>query len=1598
MQRSDITTVNNITQAIANPATGDVIFLEIDETLLLTGFKKFNDTPKLTEPGLAAEILRLQERGIRVVGLTSRSPRKQQATLDQLKLAGMQFEVLHAPDIQSADGSLHSGKGRALHAYLEQADVKPRRLFVFDNLPRHLDAIKAECESFGIPLFLKHYVVPDFLPVHVDTTNDTSFPEKLDDYQKDKFLGGGTASVFSIKHQRCQRPLVLKLGAHEDAAKIEMLCNAIYHLLGVDVPKMRVYHKLPKKLAADIGLQHPYRFSQVCEFIQSGDVAPAEIIKKAARDHFVVHALLGNIDVAKENNFIVDRDLKPYLIDAGANFIFRSLGQVRQEAPHLVSEMETLRDQSINDKGYEWFGDLTDDEISQQLQNILARHKELTDLVWSLSLHLQLPDELRDKFLQCLADRIDALVTRFFCQSKAHAKLDKRADKHKTAAGILTYAVKNGEPYILLSKRAKHEWWDNFGGKSEAGDDSLLATARREVAEESGHVLNYTDLELHESPFHDIVTGERVQQLYRMYICQYDYVQESEFKDKEHTDHQWVPLRDIIDAVNGGEYKEFSGQKSVVVKSGKLEIPLYPPLFVMLQQVPVMQNLRELLQHGRMKRSHTLSYAEYIGRKVHAVNYQPLLTPAEQRQQIVATLEKKSRVLRQLKHKNINQSEVTCGKSVSILSQSEIHLKAMLGKHYKPDDLAANVREFIRVHSNNFSLSKDADVERLVQYSVALIEQERMHGDDHIYLYHACSNSIAFAYDVYTAIYQILQQDTQWSVFRPESEHFKRFLNISEFIAFYSNHGSQEINNNAKNYNDCALSANVFLFGNHVTSTSCSIHYLLNNDVRRQVDMAALFEELLRPFQVTSAEIKRILSLFAEHLHDQGGRLYQIAMSVEQARQMSYPSGCVGVMNPLNGDHVLPSVLHTLRVQAESKDSITHHTHDYIKHLQARVMVPPHLKLSTTEIRWKPMTAQAEAAYRATLTRVVSAMVHKMLCHYDLSHASDIRPPLLKVLPVVLQGNQLSLRGHNSDEILVSAILADDIVTVKNILQAHPGLLQKMIHPPGSYINSNCDKPDSGEISILGLLLTRKKIPLNIFLDFSNHDWIEHINAIKVMNFDNFKRIIKRLPDTKRLLVVINHSHLLDTSVRILAILALLPQQDRFEIASKKALTIRSHADVSNVAKLLPLDQRLVFLREQMNRFVDFIYLLKELPIEQRLAEVNLHQDLLISPETVFDVIKLLPLPVRFDFATSHQLIPYIIATASAARVSQFISIMPQDKQLLFAITQQYKIKNFYDLSSFLSGLPSDAVEGFLHAHQDKIDHVDDLAWALKYLDVTKRSAFLRANEHKIKSGDNLSVIIECMATNIAESFAFAVRHRDKILSVNMLYKILYRLPASWRLTFAKDSMALVKNEKDIDVVLGILPAEDRREFLSLAKVPMEYYLYNILSLIPAQHRFELALANIANCIIPKDIINIFNMFQHAQQKYALAMACQENIMTNYRADWVQHLLDKEDMMKFMAANISYIGHLQFYLKLLPDNQRAAAVAQYGKYICNIGDLLQILPLLSLSERKVCVLAHQDLIGTVHEKKTLGLYRVGMFASNKINTLMSEGDVKLRKI
>ena len=215
-----IQAITNLTKAIANPATGDWIFLDIDDTLLLTGLSKYHDQPRLTETELAAEISRLRQRGIHVVGLTARKEKYADVTRAQLTMLGVELDdVIHAPDLK-AGNKHHLQKSLAFNNYLttmQKIGKKPRRIFIIDDLITQLEDIAAHYQWQDIPLFLKHYQRPPFAIMPAPTEED--FPTSLANYVKVKSLGGGTESVFLIQDKITGKQLVLKYGAHEAANK-----------------------------------------------------------------------------------------------------------------------------------------------------------------------------------------------------------------------------------------------------------------------------------------------------------------------------------------------------------------------------------------------------------------------------------------------------------------------------------------------------------------------------------------------------------------------------------------------------------------------------------------------------------------------------------------------------------------------------------------------------------------------------------------------------------------------------------------------------------------------------------------------------------------------------------------------------------------------------------------------------------------------------------------------------------------------------------------------------------------------------------------------------------------------------------------------------------------------------------------------------------------------------------------------------------------------------------------------------------------------------------------------------------------------------------
>ena len=184
---------------------------------------------------------------------------------------------------------------------------------------------------------------------HHEMTHSTiSFPDMLEQCEVVKPLGGGTRSVFLIEDKLTKKQYVFKFSAHQAACKIEILWNAIYHVLGVPVPSMHVYYHVPIHIKNATLLPMSDGFFLVAEFVSS-HLADLQITIKQAQQDFIIHALLGNTDV-KPANFI-----DSILIDAGSNFMYRGLGEARYDVSQTFSELWNLKNEKINPVGCEWF-------------------------------------------------------------------------------------------------------------------------------------------------------------------------------------------------------------------------------------------------------------------------------------------------------------------------------------------------------------------------------------------------------------------------------------------------------------------------------------------------------------------------------------------------------------------------------------------------------------------------------------------------------------------------------------------------------------------------------------------------------------------------------------------------------------------------------------------------------------------------------------------------------------------------------------------------------------------------------------------------------------------------------------------------------------------------------------------------------------------------------------------------------------------------------------------------------------------------------------------------------------------------------------------
>lgn len=1487
MQRSHISTITNLATAISNPRSGDCIFLDLDDTLLLIGLEKYKIQPDLIEKEIVSVIKMLRERGIKVMALTARQLKYAKKTLTQLRELGIELdEVIHAPSLPTNNKSLSKVPQKWLalqnYVYSHQQEVQSgqlKRLFVFDNDINELNKIEEYCQNLGVSVHLKHFNLAEYL---TPTEHSKGFPETLDNFTQYQYLDGGTGSTLKIINPLTKQTLVLKYGAHENAGKLETLGNAIYQIIGVKVPAMRIYHRIPKVLAKALKLNKQHGKFKVTEFIPEAKniihSTRRTLVINAAQQHFIAHVFMGNIDIAKEDNFIVHDSKNIYMIDAGANFIYRSKGKKRKENPSLASEIDSLRNARFNETGAVWFKYLSESELSEQLNRILAKIPDIENTVWRLSLDLQLPVELRNQFLENLSDRLDSLKTRLQHRPQHYAKVDKKANPENTAAGVLTYHVKNGQTFVLLSKRVRHAWWDNFGGKSELGDESLAVTAVREVAEESSNQINYTEWELLNSPCHDIVTEiDEKKFLYRMYICHYSEIDLTKLQDSEHTQHAWVSLNDLMEAVKKGELIKLENETTVVVKYGTRNLPIYPPLFKMLMQASVMAILEKIKYGEKIRPSATLSYADETSNITEDFT-RPLISPTKKRNELAANLLTKSEMICELKKKNqLLPPEIETSINYC-LSQTEFYMKMHLGEKYKEGDtnLYSNIHTFV---SQYYRIDSDDMCNKLVDACVTLILNEKQFGNEYFYIYHGVNNVVAFMYDVYTELYSSLQASEYWHALRDDNAFLRQFENIIQLIAHYSNKGSKKIHNDDPNYNDCAISANVFLFGCHTILSSSSVHYMLKNEISRDLDLKSLITNIFKPFNVSDQEIVRLISIYKQYAMHQGGRLYQIGMTQADMQHMSYAAKSGGRIHYFNKNCDLTAIMQQLIADMSNVDE----HREYISKLQARVMLPPSLRLKTEIITWKQLRDEELRAYQANIKQVANALVAKMLKHYVPDSKPGIRQgALLVALPHILKTNDLTYDELTPVSEIIKAVKMNDQITAQRLLKQFPNLISKTIHLPKAYIDFSVSNiPNT--LTVASYILKQTEWSLTEIIDFSQNDWPDLFPEIK---YTDLIKLLLRIPEDQSVkLVMKHHASLFNTKTYDYKILLFLPVKDRLIVAKHCSKEIFQFHKLTKIAKRLLPEQRLEYVLTNMTTFRDLIYVLPLLATDaERINLIKKNLKLIVTEKHGSEILINLAVESRCEI---FNLIFEDIAKCNSTISVSIFSLLPESSRLTYV--KEYAWMFSARLLDLLQALPEgeDRLEFATHSLVTFSNHpqVHPQHKILTLLIPDDRLPFL-IKMGKIHSSSYSEI------KNIIPRPKLYYFMLDRIDNEQALIFTLSLAPSCSKLELVNKHSSLITSEKAVSAIVTLLEKEYRfkfaMQFIAILNEP--YYLTQIAKQLSPNEKQEFLIS----CIKDARTLSLATKGIPLDQRLSMARKHSSHITNCVELHAIIELLDQE--------------------------------------------------------------------------------------------------------
>lgn len=212
--------------------------------------------------------------------------------------------------------------------------------------------------------------------------NDT-FPE-LSDVKYVKDLGGSTGA--KLVEDKNGNQFVMKQGDSDGHVEEEFLSNAIYKLMGVNVPTVKLYKGDGKN----------NRSTMLSAFMPN-TVAANSIMDDQLRDdiveNYVLDCLLGNWDVYKNDNILVNTDDGSFVrVDNGGSMRYSAQGRLKGvDFDAEVRELDTMPLHNAN-----MVSGLTDAKIKKQVKKILVKGPNILSIIEDDELRATMNERLMD--------------------------------------------------------------------------------------------------------------------------------------------------------------------------------------------------------------------------------------------------------------------------------------------------------------------------------------------------------------------------------------------------------------------------------------------------------------------------------------------------------------------------------------------------------------------------------------------------------------------------------------------------------------------------------------------------------------------------------------------------------------------------------------------------------------------------------------------------------------------------------------------------------------------------------------------------------------------------------------------------------------------------------------------------------------------------------------------------------------------------------------------------------------------------------------------------------------------------------------------------